>query len=364
MQHAAWFSQAVRDKIREKTWQYPNVPGNYVDIVKGVINNVSTHVAADKLTGIPLKTKDNPSGLYTEQELFEMLTTLFTVTFLVFDDPEHGFSLHEAAAQAGSIIGGLTAKSLMEISPSTAPNFLGGIAARVGSFLRSPEQKPCYPFLSKLVKSGRPLNELLGNIIGVAVGASVNYAQSAVHVIDFYLDDTREKERKHIIELSNRKDTQSAELLQGYVCEAMRLRPQFTGLWREAVVDTTVPQGPGLPAMEIKKGDRIWGSFKNAHLNPSEFPDPTPVNPHRPLSSYNLNGAGFHNCPGTTYSLLTFAEIVKVVFQLKNVRRAPGDAGRLKRFTEVINETETDFYVQRNGSTSPWPGSLYLVYDS
>jgi hypothetical protein len=94
---------------------------------------------------------------------------------------------------------------------------------------------------------------------------------------------------------------------------------------------------------------------------PLEFPDPTVVNPRRPPSSYHLNGAGFHNCPGTTYAQLTIMEIVKAVFQLKNVRRAPGNAGRLKRFTEVVHETETDIYLQRNGSTGPWPGSLYLV---
>ena len=29
--------------------RYPNVPGNHVDIVKDVVNIVSTHVAADKL---------------------------------------------------------------------------------------------------------------------------------------------------------------------------------------------------------------------------------------------------------------------------------------------------------------------------
>ena len=137
--------------------------------------------------------------------------------------------------------------------------------------------------MSKLTETGRPLDELLGNILGVAVGASVNYAQAAVHVIDFYLD--REKECAHIIDLAHSKDAASAELLRGYVCEAMRmtyhlylfslsyapsplgLRPQFPGLWREAAVDATIPQGPGLPPMEVKKGDRIWGSFRNAHLN-------------------------------------------------------------------------------------------------
>jgi linoleate 10R-lipoxygenase len=94
---------------------------------------------------------------------------------------------------------------------------------------------------------------------------------------------------------------------------------------------------------------------------PSEFPDPTAVNAHRPVSSYNLNGVGFHLCPGATYAVQTIAEIVKVVFKLKNIRRAPGDAGKLARFTEIVRETETDLFVQRDGSVSPWPGSMYIV---
>ena len=76
---------------------------------------------------------------------------------------------------------------------------------------------------------------------------------------------------------------------------------------------------------------------------------------------YNLNGAGFHNCPGVTYAEQTIAEILKVVFKLKNVRRAAGDAGKLVGFKTVINETETNVYITPNGTTSSWPGSMYLV---
>ena len=45
---------------------------------------------------------------------------------------------------------------------------------------------------------------------------------AAVHVVDFYLDDVHEKERNHILQLVQKKDTSSDELLQGYVREAMR----------------------------------------------------------------------------------------------------------------------------------------------
>jgi linoleate 10R-lipoxygenase len=96
-------------------------------------------------------------------------------------------------------------------------------------------------------------------------------------------------------------------------------------------------------------------------LQPTDFPNPTAVDPTRPRASYNLNGTGFHGCPGVTYAEQTIAEIVKVVFGLKNVRRAPGTAGQLVGYTTVINETETNVYVHPNGSTSPWPGSMHLV---
>lgn len=45
------------------------------------------------------------------------------------------------------------------------------------------------------------------------------------------------------------------------------LNPQFTGLWRDVAEDAQIPQGPGLPPLNVKKGDRLWASFKNAHLN-------------------------------------------------------------------------------------------------
>ena len=47
------------------------------------------------------------------------------------------------------------------------------------------------------------------------------------------------------------------------------LSPQFPGLFREALVDADIPQGPGLPSIHVKAGDRVWGSFRNAHLNVS-----------------------------------------------------------------------------------------------
>ena len=78
--------------------EYEDVPGTYIDIVN-VINATSVHWAADRMVrfsfatiffshqksdsqcGLPLKTKQNPSGLYTEQEIYDMFSTLMSIEF-------------------------------------------------------------------------------------------------------------------------------------------------------------------------------------------------------------------------------------------------------------------------------------------
>jgi len=257
----------------------------------------------------------------------------------------------------------LVAKSILEVAPKSAPGIISGFVAHVINALWPQGEKPYYPFLSKMAAAGRPLNELVATVAGLAIGSTVDVAQAAVQVIDVYLDEKREAERNHIRQLVGSKDPNSTELLRGYVREAMRLNPQSIGLWRDVAVDASIPQGDDLPPLNVQAGDRIWASFKNAHLDPKEFPNPTAIDPNRPKTSYNLNGSGFHNCIGVEYSIQVIAEILRVVFKLQNVRRAQGDAVRLSGFTEIVNETETNVFIKPNGTTSPWPGSMYLVYD-
>ena len=69
-----------------------------------------------------------------------------------------------------------------------------------------------------------------------------------------------------------------------------------------------------------------------------DFPEPNVVNPRRPAKAYELQVAGFHGCPGVAFVAATIPEIIKIVFKLPNLRRAPGSAGICKSFNLKSNE--------------------------
>ena len=95
-----WYRDSVIQNIKERSWKYEGVAGTYIDIVN-VINATSVHWAADRMArlpllqfifasksdcqnfqcGLPLKTKQNPSGLYTEQEIYDMFSILVSIEF-------------------------------------------------------------------------------------------------------------------------------------------------------------------------------------------------------------------------------------------------------------------------------------------
>lgn len=251
--------------------------------------------------------------------------------------------------------------------------------------------KECSEFLQRLAASGRPTRDLVACVIGLAVGSSVNYAQAVAQVVDFYLGDDRAQERAALINICKRDDAKSKELLRGYVREAMRLNPQFGGLFRVAVQDDVVPQGTGFQPLQVKTGDILFAGFKNAHLNvslpspllssspppslndtheqfytmqPADFPNPTAVDPTRPKDSYQLQGAGFHNCPGVDFAADTIPEIIKIIFTLPGLRRAPNPAGTCASFNLNKLGTDNKMYVTSTGNWSPWPGSLIVAVSS
>ena len=72
--------------------------------------------------GMPIKNKDNPHGLFTDQELYDMITLLFTVSVLDVQ-PEHSWALEYGASQVAKVIQQIVgqnvdASAAVRVSPS------------------------------------------------------------------------------------------------------------------------------------------------------------------------------------------------------------------------------------------------------
>ena len=57
-------------------------------------------------------------------------------------------------------------------------------------------------------------------------------------------------------------------------------------------------------------------------------------------------------------------QVIRSVFKLKNIRRAPGNSGYLNRFEQALYETTpAHLYIDENGNITPWPASMMVQYD-
>ncbi|EKM61753.1 uncharacterized protein PHACADRAFT_190940, partial [Phanerochaete carnosa HHB-10118-sp] len=169
--------------------------------------------------------------------------------------------------------------------------------------------------------------------------------------------------RAEIVRLAeaDSKDPGQQALLWGYIREAQRLHP-IPAVLRVAKKPGTIPLGEG-KTVSVQAGDPVFISVKNAHRNPKDFPDPLKVNPRRPADKFHLQGSGFHECLGIELTEKTVSEVIKVIFRLKNLRRAEGAAGRLAGLSLDVYGTESPVYLDETGNLTYWPSAMTLVYD-
>ncbi|KAF8630934.1 hypothetical protein AX17_005291 [Amanita inopinata Kibby_2008] len=364
LRHGQWFRESMSRKIKERSWKYGGIRGTNVDIVTDVINASSVEWVAEHLFGLPLKTNANPAGMYTEGELYDILSKLYSLKYTSDVDNEHSFSLRQSAIQASHVVLTLIAKEIMALKQVLSPKaFVERITGFAGQKRNEQGTKASYQLLHKLANSGKPIDELVTIVFDIALSCSVNIAQAAIHAVDFYLDEEQEKERHHILELLQLDDAESAEVLLGYGREALRFNPRICSLWREAATDIQIPQGQDLSPLNVHAGDRIWISFKNASLHPAQFPEPMEIDPRRPRTAYRVFGSEFFSGPIAAFGEQVIVEVLRVVLRLRGLRRAEGDAGRMSGFRTLVNETELNVYLRPDGSTSSWPGPMRLVFD-
>ncbi|KAI9838713.1 MAG: hypothetical protein M1838_004543 [Thelocarpon superellum] len=326
--------------LKEKSHKIAGV--NQVDIVRDVGNIAQAHFSAN-IFSLPLKTEENPFGIYTEQELYLVLTVMFVRVF--FDlDPAKSFPLTQLARSLSQQLGKLVE---MNVEAVNATGWIAGVIDRLHQHHTALTDYGVH-MIRKLLDSGMSTHKVAwAQIIPTAAAMVANQGQVFAQIVDFYLSDAGNVHWPEICRLSRLDTAEADEQILHYAMEGIRLAGAF-GSYREVMSPITVVDNG--KTYKMKKGDRILLSFVDSAKDPKAFPDPEKVRLDRDIDSYLHYGAGPHQCLGKWISQVAITAMLKSVGKLDNVRRAPGPQGQLKAipiaggFVIYMREDWTDYF--------------------
>ncbi|KAI4164384.1 MAG: hypothetical protein LQ342_002031 [Letrouitia transgressa] len=333
-QHVKEFYEETTLKLlRQKSYRIAGM--NMVDITRDVGNIAHVHFASSVFS-LPLKTEDNPNGVYSEQELWMVISVIFVSIF--FDlDPAKSFPIRHAARAVAQQLGKLIEANVRSVNMTS---LVSGIVDR-------------------LRENHNPLSEYgVHMILPTATAMIPNQSQVFTQLLDYYLSDEGKQHLPDINKYAKMDTPEGDDKILHYAMEGIRLNGTF-GAYRESTVNTTIDDGGR--SVTVKPGDKVFCSFVSANREAQFFPEPNTVRTDRPLENYIHYGVGPHTCLGRDASRVALTAMLKVVGRLDNLRRAPGEAGKLKKIPRPGG-----FYIymrQDHGSYFPFPTTMKVCWD-
>ncbi|GAA5974545.1 hypothetical protein JCM11641_002083 [Rhodosporidiobolus odoratus] len=358
-----FYAEKTAELIEQNSWSYDGGKTKILDVVRDVTNLTAVHWVTHQF-GIPLKTSVNPRGLFTPQELYLILSAFFLSVFMNFD-LSSSFKLRTAAKAAAPALLGVIRLRLAQVKG--LPAVLDDLARRVQDRVLDKSAqgivmgKEARAYYERLLTNNQSLEQLASSVQSTMTASVSNQGQATAQVINFFLEDANKEHKAELVELCKLDTPEADKKIQSLVWEAMRLDPQVPLIPRVALEDATIQDGDR--TVHIKKGDFVYPSMLKAGQDPTVFPEPEKVKERDP-SIYRLFGHGAHTCLGAPICEISITQMVKQVFRLPNVRRAPGNAGQLIRYDEEIAGTPCHVYLSANATPWPLPVSLSVVYDA
>ena len=177
-----------------------------------------------------------------------------------------------------------------------------------------------------LQSSGTPGMSDLGirnNMLGILIGAIPTISKASCLVLDELL------RRPDALAGAQKAARLSDDaLIAQYVWEALRFNPHNPVIYRRATRDSVVARS-SLRAMTVKKGQIVFAANFSAMFDRLDIPDPGAFRTDRKWETYIHWGYGMHTCFGDAINRAVIPAILKPLLLRKNLRRAPGEAGRI-----------------------------------
>ncbi|KAH6241954.1 hypothetical protein HBI15_008700 [Parastagonospora nodorum] len=346
----AFYTSKTKELLQEKSAHIADF--NQVDIIRDVGNLAHVHFCAE-LFMLPLKTDERPHGIFTESELYLILSSVFALIF--FDvDPAGSFPLHVKARKATQVLGSVIEKNVEAIAH-------GGLLHAVTKAIW-PEQGGLQNYgihmIQRLLQTGMPAPQLVwGHIFGTAGAMVANQGQLFAQTLEYYILGEGKAHWASIQALAHDESESAFAKLMHYAMEGGRLNGE-TAVMRDVAQDSMTTT--------IRAGDRVFVDLRAASHDPNVFPNPDSVDITRPLDAYIHLGFGPHQCLGLPMVRVIMTTMLKEVAKLKNLRPAPGPQGKIHKVEKGVGEEYPyhAYLTEMQDMYFPFPCSLKLVWDN
>jgi hypothetical protein len=301
------------------------------------IANTSHAIFSAKMFHIPIKgPKDlNPLGVEVDQ-MHLAFSVMFAYVFLDLDTAR-SFSLRAGAKASGEAIAkllGIVCEAVQAdrylhltdlFRMGRAEKILGEYGTRL---------------IRRFFKGGKSVDEVVWTIIPTVAAAVATQAQHMSQMLDLYLSEKYSHHWPDIQACAYSDNPEDFNKLKKYALEANRLAPAAFGLLRKCRVSTTINDGS--KKVKVEEGDQLYTDFVAAGMDPDVFPNPEEIDITRDSNLYLHHGYGKHACIGRPIVEIAMAAQLKVFAKLKNLRRAPGLQGQIKRTVPPPNPVSSD----------------------
>lgn len=301
-----------------------------VDIIRDVGNLAHVHFASE-LFQLPLKTDEDPYGVFTEAEMYLLMTGVLALIF--FDvDPVRSFPMHVKSREAVKVLGELVEANVRNIAKF----------GKVSDLMHKiwPKESPLKSYgihlIRRLLDTGMEPEQLVwGQMLGTAGGMVSNQGQLFAQIIEYFLLGAGKEHWPKVQELAKQDTDEAFEELSHYVLEAGRIAGE-TGVIRQAAKDTSITDAG--KTFAVKKGERIFINLQAASHDPSTFSEPDRLNIKRPVDDYIHLGSGPHRCLGAPMNKIALTSMLKEVARLNGLRPAKGPQGQVHKVAMRLQE--------------------------
>ncbi|KAI0885259.1 heme peroxidase [Annulohypoxylon maeteangense] len=294
-----------------------------IDLIRDVAIPLNTQLLAD-LFYFDLRTDENPSGTLGVAELYGQLLDIRTWG-VNNTDPAQSWNRRRRAQEGAKAVIESTRKLVDEVAHSHGTLFsLGSNVVNDFSRKRSLKEgslRSCgYKFVHELLEQGYSAEKVTDSLWLNAFGGIGVPVTAYYEVMEFFL----RKENEHIwSEVQTLAKNNDDAGIYAYVVEAQRL----TSTQRNMRVAT---QPATLEGKTIEPGNLVVMLLGEAGRNPAEVPNAHDFDPHRQTDSVTSFSYGQHECLAKEIARSFITGMVKLAADLKELRPAPGEMGKVK----------------------------------